>query len=110
MVPIEWPNIVQIIFLVTFQICSDALLIFGIICLIDEKNLNVPKPLIPIGLAFLLSAVVMAFGLNNGPVLNPARDISGRIFASIIGYGSDVWKPQNYVYWLIGGLIGNKNN
>jgi glycerol uptake facilitator-like aquaporin len=88
------------------KIVSVALLQFGIMCLVDHKNLNVPKPLVPIGLALLLAALIMAFGLNCGPALNPARDIPGRIFANIVGYGSDVWKPSNYVYWLIGGLIG----
>lgn len=76
-------------------------------CLIDEKNLNVPKGLIPIALALLLAGLIMAFGLNCGPALNPARDISGRIFANMVGYGADVWKPLDYVYWLIGGLIGS---
>ncbi|CAG2174030.1 unnamed protein product [Oppiella nova] len=88
------------------QIISVALLQFGIMCLIDGKNLNVPKPLIPVGLALLLAALIMAFGLNCGPALNPARDIPGRIFAYIVGYGGNVFGPQDYVYWLIGGLIG----
>lgn len=46
---------------------------FGIMCLIDEKNLNIPKSLIPIGLALLLAALIVAYGLNCGPALNPAR-------------------------------------
>jgi len=79
-------------------------------CLIDGKNLNVPKPLIPVGLALLLAALIMAFGLNCGPALNPARDIPGRIFAYIVGYGGNVFGPQDYVYWLIGGLIGLMRN
>ncbi|XP_054164603.1 aquaporin-10-like [Oppia nitens] len=88
------------------QIISVALLQFGIMCLIDPKNQNVPKPLIPIAFSLLLAALIMAFGHNCGPALNPARDIPGRIFAIIIGYGSDVWGPQSFVYWIIGGLIG----
>ena len=68
--------------------------------------MNVPKPVIPIGLALLLAALIMAFGHNCGPALNPARDISGRLLANMVGYGADVWSPINHLYWLIGGLIG----
>jgi len=75
-------------------------------CLIDEKNLNVPKPVIPIGLALLLAALVMAFGLNCGPALNPARDIPARVFAVLVGYGPEVFSPLSSSYWLVGGLIG----
>ncbi len=79
---------------------------FGIMCLIDGKNLNVPKPLIPIGLFLLLASLVMAFGLNCGPALNPARDVSARVLAVMVGYGPEVFSPHGYSYWLIGGLIG----
>lgn len=88
------------------QIISVALLQFGIMCLIDGKNLNVPKPVIPIALMLLLASLVMAFGLNCGPALNPARDVSARVFAILVGYGPEVFNPLNSSYWLIGGLLG----
>ena len=78
----------------------------GILCIVDHTNLNTPKPLIPISLCILLAGLIMAFGLNCGPALNPARDVPARIFAYLIGYGPEVWSPHSGWYWLVGGLIG----
>ena len=75
-------------------------------CLIDEKNLNTPKSLIPISLALLLAVCIIAFGLNAGPALNPARDLAARILAFAVGYGPEVFNPNGGLYWIIGGLIG----
>lgn len=88
------------------QIICCALLMLGILCIVDHHNLNTPKPLIPIALFVLLAGLIAAFGLNCGPALNPARDIPARIFAYLIGYGSEVWAPHSHFYWLIGGLMG----
>lgn len=77
----------------------------GILCIVDHHNLNTPKPLIPIALFVLLAGLITAFGLNCGPALNPARDVSARIFASIVGYGKEVWAPHDYIYWFIAGFL-----
>ena len=87
------------------QILCCGLLMLGILCIVDHRNLNTPKPLIPIALFVLLAGLITAFGLNCGPALNPARDIPARLFAWMIGYGSEVWSPHSHLYWLIGGLI-----
>ncbi|KAJ6222369.1 hypothetical protein RDWZM_000914 [Blomia tropicalis] len=87
------------------QILCVGILMWGILCIVDHTNLNTPKPLIPISLFVLLAGLIMAFGLNCGPALNPARDVPARIFAYLIGYGSEVFNPQGGLYWLVGGLI-----
>ena len=71
----------------------------------DHLNLNTPKPLIPISLFILLAGLIVAFGYNCGPALNPARDIPARIFAYMVGYGPEIFSPHSGWYWLVGGLI-----
>ena len=88
------------------QIICLALLQLGILCIVDHNNLNTPKPIIPISLFILLAGLIVAFGLNCGPALNPARDLPARLFALMVGYGPEVFSPHSHLYWLIGGLIG----
>lgn len=83
-----------------------ALLQLGILCIVDHNNLNTPKPLIPISLFVLLAGLIVAFGHNCGPALNPARDIPGRLFVWMVGYGGEVFSPTGNLYWIFGGLIG----
>lgn len=49
---------------------------------------------------------VVAFGLNCGAALNPARDLSPRIFQVLAGYGLDALRPLSWTYWLTGGIVG----
>lgn len=87
------------------QVICVGLLQLGILCIVDHTNLNTPKPLIPISLCILLAGLIMAFGLQCGPALNPARDVPARLFAYLVGYGPEVFNPLGGWYWLVGGLI-----
>lgn len=87
------------------QIVCVALLQLGIMCIVDHRNINTPKSVVPISLFILLAGLIAAFGLNCGPALNPARDLPARLFAYMVGYGPEVWSPHSHLYWLFGGLI-----
>ncbi len=61
--------------------------------LTDRRNLNIPAPAVPILVGLTLVGLIVSFGLNCGAALNPARDLSARIFLIIAGYdGSDVFR------------------
>jgi glycerol uptake facilitator-like aquaporin len=53
-------------------------------------------------------ALGMAFGLNAGYAINPARDLGPRLFTAIAGWGSEVFRANNFYFWvpIVGPLIG----
>ncbi|KAG3181340.1 hypothetical protein JG687_00017934 [Phytophthora cactorum] len=54
----------------------------------------------------------MAFGMNTGYAVNPARDFGPRLFTFCAGWGSKVFTTRNYYFWipivadLSGGVAG----
>lgn len=54
----------------------------------DERNMNVPKGMIPIVLGFGVSGIITAYAANCGAALNPSRDLAPRIFTAIAGWGA----------------------
>ena len=79
---------------------------FAVMAVMDEKNHQIPKYLVPLLISLVICGVVLSFGFNCGAALNPARDLSARFFLTLVGYGDQVFKPLNGLYWLIGGIIG----
>lgn len=94
-------------------ICTTFFLM--IICAItDERNMNVPKGLVPIAIGFAnIGLLHISFGYNCGTPLNPARDFSPRVLSAIAGWGGETFTFKNYGYfWTpivachIGGILG----
>ncbi|KAG7384870.1 hypothetical protein PHYPSEUDO_002185 [Phytophthora pseudosyringae] len=54
----------------------------------------------------------MAFGMNTGFALNPARDFGPRLFTWSVGWGSQVFTLRDAYFWVplvapvLGGVIG----
>jgi glycerol uptake facilitator-like aquaporin len=50
----------------------------------------------------------MAFGLNAGYAINPARDLGPRLFTAVAGWGFEVFRANNFYFWvpIVGPLIG----
>ena len=67
-----------------------AFLAYAVVAIGDDKNMNVPKYLQPLYLMLVITGVCVAYGLNCGAILNPARDLSPRILTTLTGYG---WEP-----------------
>lgn len=94
------------------EMVATAALLLGIYAITDERN----RPAGPIGAPFaftlLIMALGMAFGMNTGYAMNPARDFGPRLFTSLVGYGSKVFSLDNHYFWtpiagpLLGGVIG----
>ncbi|KPM07253.1 aquaporin-10-like protein 2 [Sarcoptes scabiei] len=87
------------------QIIATFALVFSVMAVTNHKA-KLPDYLHPFMLGMVICAMVVAFGLNCGAALNPARDLSPRIFLAISGYGLDAFKPVNSLYWLTAGIIG----
>lgn len=60
---------------------------FIIVAAVDKRNLNLPTSVIPIILGFSLTGICIAFGFNCGAALNPGRDLPGRFFSVMAGWG-----------------------
>nr|KAF6385977.1 aquaporin 9 [Myotis myotis] len=76
---------------------------------------GVPKGLQPIAIGLLIIVLSSSLGLNCGCAMNPARDLSPRLFTALAGWGFDVFRVGNNFWWIpvvapmvgaaIGGLI-----
>lgn len=96
------------------QILATALLMVGVMALTDIRHSNGKNShLVPFYAGGLVAALCMAFGLNCGCPLNPARDLAPRIFTSIAGWGIKPFSFRNYSwFWVpvvaphVGAILG----
>ena len=89
------------------QIIGTALLMLVISAIGDARN-SIPGNVAPLAVGFLVMAIGMAFGLNAGYAINPARDLGPRLFTLVAGWGSQVFTANHYYFWvpIVGPLIG----
>lgn len=73
------------------QIIATFALVFCVLAVTD-KRAKLPEYLHPFMLGMVICGVVVAFGLQCGAALNPARDLSPRLFLLIGGYGFDAFR------------------
>ena len=62
------------------QIVGTALLVAAVFALTDERNAPPPAGLTPVLVGLTVMAIGMAFGVNAGYAINPARDFGPRLF------------------------------
>ncbi|KAG1664823.1 Aquaporin-10 [Nymphon striatum] len=63
-----------------------ALLLIVINAATDARNMELPKGLIPFIIGMGGATIGMAFGINTGFALNPARDLGPRIYSALAGW------------------------
>jgi len=74
------------------QVCGTALLLLFVMALTDRHNSAAPpRNFIPLCVGVVVMIVGMTFGMNCGYPINPARDLSPRIFTAVAGWGIDVF-------------------
>ena len=73
------------------QIVGTGLLLFCVRGLTDDKNARVPSFVQPFLIGLVVLAIGISFGFNCGYAINPARDLSPRIFSLMAGYGSETF-------------------
>ncbi|KAG6943889.1 hypothetical protein JG688_00017379 [Phytophthora aleatoria] len=78
----------------------------------DQKNRPAGKYGNAFAFALMIMALGMAFGMNTGYAVNPARDFGPRLFTLCAGWGSKVFTSHHYYFWipivsdLLGGVAG----
>ncbi|DAZ94880.1 TPA: hypothetical protein N0F65_008024 [Lagenidium giganteum] len=94
------------------EVFGTALLLGGIFAIGDQLNKPASPYSSPGAVALLVVAIGMAFGMNSGYAINPARDFGPRLFTLCAGWGSKVFTLNHNYFWipivapLIGGAIG----
>ncbi|TMW59587.1 hypothetical protein Poli38472_004656 [Pythium oligandrum] len=94
------------------EFLATAMLIVGVFCITDKKNRPASPFNTPLHFMFLIWAIGMAFGMNTGYAINPARDFAPRLFTSMAGWGSKVFTLRDHYFWIpvvapcVGGVFG----
>ncbi|KAL5004123.1 hypothetical protein ScPMuIL_017579 [Solemya velum] len=95
------------------QVLGTALLLVLVLAITDDRNLNPPRGLLPISIGLIVVGIGMAFHLNCGYAINPARDLAPRIFTAIAGWGTEPFSFRDYQwFWVpvlgphVGAIIG----
>ncbi|NXQ84031.1 AQP10 protein, partial [Nyctibius grandis] len=74
------------------QVMATAMLILGILAILDTRNKGVPKGLEPVAVALLVLSLGVSMGSNCGCPMNPARDFGPRLFTYVAGWGAEVFR------------------
>ncbi|KAG7398337.1 hypothetical protein PHYBOEH_011245 [Phytophthora boehmeriae] len=91
---------------------ATGILLLAIYAITDERNRGAGPVGTPFAFSLLFMALGMAFGMNTGYALNPARDFGPRVMTFFAGYGTKVFTANDYYFWIpivgpiIGGVIG----
>ncbi|XP_005393898.1 PREDICTED: aquaporin-9 [Chinchilla lanigera] len=90
------------------QVMSTMFLLMLVFAIFDSRNLRVPKGLEPIVVGLLILVLSSSLGLNSGCAMNPARDLSPRLFTALAGWGFDVFRVGHHFWWIpvVGPLVG----
>ncbi|RLN90247.1 hypothetical protein BBJ28_00005664 [Nothophytophthora sp. Chile5] len=94
------------------EVVGTALLLCGIFAIGDELNKPANPYSQPSAVALLVVGIGMAFGMNSGFAINPARDFGPRLFTLCAGWGSQVFTLRDAYFWvpivapILGGAIG----
>jgi MIP family channel proteins len=94
------------------EVVGTALLVGCLFAIGDEMNKPASPFSQPGAVGLLVVAIGMAFGMNTGYAINPARDLGPRLFSLCAGWGTKVFTLGGSYFWvpivapLLGGPIG----
>ncbi|XP_053220912.1 aquaporin-9 [Podarcis raffonei] len=90
------------------QVMSTAILLLGIFAVFDPCNLPVPKGLEPIAIGLVIILLTSSMARNSGCAMNPARDLSPRLFTYFAGWGPEVFTAGHHFWWvpIVGPMVG----
>ncbi|EGZ09107.1 hypothetical protein PHYSODRAFT_524365 [Phytophthora sojae] len=94
------------------EFVGTAMLVLSIYAITDKRNRAAGPVGAPFAFALMIMALGMAFGMNTGYAVNPARDLGPRLFTAIAGWGSKVFTLRHYYFWIpivadsLGGVCG----
>ncbi|KAI9512387.1 aquaporin [Russula earlei] len=82
------------------------ILLLVVFAVTDKRNSSLPGGLVPLVVFFAILAVAVAFGMQTGFAINPARDLGPRIMTAMVGYGHQVFSFRHQ-YWIWAPLLGS---
>ncbi|KAM6149375.1 aquaporin-9 [Erethizon dorsatum] len=90
------------------QVMSTMFLLIMVFAIFDSRNLGVPRGLEPVVIGLLIFVLSSSLGLNCGCAMNPARDLSPRLFTALAGWGFDVFRAGHHFWWIpvVGPMVG----
>ncbi|WP_346535408.1 MIP/aquaporin family protein [Micromonospora sp. DPT] len=95
------------------QIIGTAILLFLVLAVTDARNSLPAGNLAPLIVGLIVVAIGMAFAVNAGYAINPARDFGPRLASFLTGYETAFQDISGYPYFwvpivgpLVGGVIG----
>ncbi|XP_023439428.1 aquaporin-10 [Dasypus novemcinctus] len=94
------------------QVLGTAILIVGILAILDTRNKGVPAGLEPVVVGMLILVIGLSMGANCGFPINPARDLGPRLFTYVAGWGPEVFRAGNGWWWvpvvapMVGAILG----
>ena len=94
------------------QVVGTAVLVLVAFALTDPRNPPLAPGVVPIAVGLLVAVIGMAYGLNAGYAINPARDFGPRMFTALAGWGGEVFNAGSGWWWvpiagpMIGGPLG----
>lgn len=92
------------------EIFGTAVLLWGVLAMIDSRNLGPGANMAPLLIGFVVASVGFSLGGPSGYAINPARDLGPRIFGTLVGtqglFGGAYWIGPPVIGALIGGVLG----
>ncbi|KAG7398334.1 hypothetical protein PHYBOEH_011242 [Phytophthora boehmeriae] len=94
------------------EFIGTGMLVLSIYAITDKKNRPTGKYGNAFAFALMIMALGMAFGMNTGYAVNPARDFGPRLFTLCAGWGTKTFTSHHYYFWipivtdLLGGVCG----
>ncbi|XP_049708554.1 aquaporin-9 isoform X3 [Elephas maximus indicus] len=91
------------------QVVATTFLLVVVFAIFDSRNMGVPRGLVPLVIGLLIVVIASSLGLNSGCAMNPARDLSPRLFTALAGWGTDVFTAGNNFWWIpvVGPMVGS---
>ncbi len=92
------------------EIFGTAGLLWGVLAMIDERNLAPKSNMAPLLIGFVVLSVGLSLGGPSGYAINPARDLGPRIFGALVGtkglFSGFYWIGPPIIGTIIGGVLG----
>lgn len=92
------------------EIFGTAALLWGVLAMIDTKNLGPGANMAPLLIGFVVLSVGLSLGGPSGYAINPARDLGPRIFGALVGtkglFSGGYWIGPPVIGATIGGILG----
>jgi aquaglyceroporin related protein len=81
-------------------------LLLVVFAVTDKRNSPPPGYLVPLVVFIAILGIGVAFGMQTGFAINPARDLGPRIMTAMVGYGRQVFDYRSQ-YWIWSPLLGS---